>query len=590
MKSTAVFQELGLLASSSRGLDCPAAGDSHHYHHHNHFWDYCLPTLARPFAGSQAELFASFPEGLSLPQALERTGFLVFLGARRSPEFLAALADPRAVALVFEPDPQRMEEFLAASKPREFMGRGVSFFAGDPDRLPFPLLPMLPEALSERGYPLCFAAQGLVQAQPGYARRVAELVELFYYRTAIYPLDSQEYVRGQPIRPMTRNAILDRYKHLYENLEPCLRSGTLEDLRGRLPGRTAILAAAGPALAGNLDYLRENRERAVLIAVNTALKPLLAAGIEPHFTVINDTSVDSEPSLQGLPPLKRATLVAHCLSATGGGAFPRAYFFGNFPGQPFPRRQELLLHGSVITTAFSLAEWLGCTRALLAGVQLASPDPYRLAYARDTIHHAPENGEMPLTGRWPQLYPATAADGSTLYTTPNFFDAAQWFADRIALASLEVVNLCPGSILRGPKISFDPSPRLPEDPDMAGLLANLPAGDFSGRRDRVLGFIREEMARWKRKQLAARAVGDSPELARDFIAQSDQDNTSFMLQRFADFSNQAFHEAWFQQQDPARRAWAAAYFTGHMEAMCRMLLGVLNASYAAISKARPSGA
>lgn len=588
MKSLLVFQELGLLAMSAESFEAPAVPNApgvsesahHTYHHHNALWDYCKPALARPFAGGGGpEVFATPPAGTTLAQATARTRFLVFIGARDTPELAAALERTEGVCLVFEPDLDRLREYLSAVKPWELANRGVFFVGGDPDQLAVPLLSMLPEAMCNLGYPLFFAPPELAGAMPGYVRRVEEMIELFYYRNVIYSLDSQDTIRGLPLRAMTRDYVYDRQKHLYENLTPCLTGGVLQDLLGALSGHTAILAAAGPALADSLDFIRANRDRAVLIAVNSAVKPLLAAGITPDFVVINDTSTDSEPTLAGLPTLTDTRLAAHCLSTTGsmeagGPCFGRTYFFGNFPGQPFPKRASLLLHGSVITTAFALAEYLGCTRAVLAGVQLSSPDPLAMNYARGSQHEAHASGvtELALTHRWPELYPVTAADGSRMFTTLNFFDAAQWFADRIRQAGLTVVNLCAASILKGPGIVFDPAPVLPEAPGLAEKLAAIGMSDLTGRRDRVLDYIRQEMLRWKNKQLAARQAGANLRAADAFIAASDRDNTSFMLQRFGGFDNARFHAAYFEGADDSQRMDAARYFLDAMDAMCAALL------------------
>jgi len=597
MKSLIVFQELGLLAMSAESLDTPKAPESAHhaYHHHNALWDYCKPDLARPFAGGGGpEVFATPPDGTTLEQAAARTRFLVFIGARKTPELDAALARSEGVCLVFEPDLDRLREYLGGVKPWELANRGVFFVGGDPDQLAVPLLSMLPEVMCNLGYPLFFASPELDAAMPAYVRRVEELIELFYYRTIIYNLDSQDTIRGLPLRPMTRDYVYDRLKHLYENLTPCLTGGVLQDLVGALSGHTAILAAAGPALADSLEFIRKNRERAVLIAVNSAVKPLLRAGITPDFVVINDTSTDSEPTLAGLPPLPGVRLAAHCLSTTGstevgGPCFGRTYFFGNFPGQPFPKRASLLLHGSVITTAFALAEYLGCARAVLAGVQLSSPDPLAMNYARGSQHEAHASGvtEITLTHRWPELYPVTAADGSRMFTTLNFFDAAQWFADRIRQAGLTVVNLCAGSILKGPGIVFDPDPALPEAQGLAEKLAAIGTSDLTGRRDRVLDYIRQEMLRWKNKQLAARQAGADPRAADAFIAASDKDNTSFMLQRFGDFDNARFHAAYFEGADDGERMDAARYFLEAMDAMCAALLKILRDQHQRASKVQP---
>ncbi|MBI4804305.1 MAG: DUF115 domain-containing protein [Desulfovibrio sp.] len=580
MSSLAIFQELGILAIGSRTAgSVPIVNGLHVFHHHSALWDYCDPKLANPFVpGAQdSEVFATLPPGTTLTEAMAHSRFLVFIGARSSPELQAALARTDGVCLIFEPDLDQTEAFLSDAKPSELAQKAVFIIGGDPDSLDVPLLSMLPEDVCRLGYPLFFVLDGLADVLPKYIQRVEELIELFYYRNFIYQLDSQENVRGLPLRPMTRDYIYDRLKHQYENLEPCLRSGTLEDLLGAFTGHTAILVAAGPALLDCLKFIRENLDRTVVIAVNNALKPLLAEGIEPHFVVINDTSVDSEVGFTGLSPLKRASLVAHCLCGTGDSIFPNIYFFGNFPGQPFPKRKSLLLHGSVITTAFSLAEYLGCTKAVLAGVQLASPDPMTMNYAKGSAHEArcSEVVETDLPGRWPQLYPVTTADNRTFYTTLNFFDAAQWFADRIRMASLEVVNLCPASILKGPGIEFDPSPPLPEAPGLAAKLATLSHTDISARRGKVLDYLSKEMARWKKKQLAAREAAKNLNAATSFITGCDNDNTSFMLQRFEDFDNMHFHTTFFCARSDKERADGAVYFLERMSRMCTALLKIL---------------
>lgn len=587
MQQSAIYKELGLLARSQTSLGSSPDFSRHAFHPHPHLWDYCNPDLAAPFVGQpQTRIWESPPAGTTLAHAMARTRLLVFLGAGETAELRQALERTDGVCLVFEPCLERLEAFLAARRPRDMANRGVFFIGGDPDALEVPLLAMLPENLCDLGYPVCFAGQGLPEALPEYARRVEEMVELLYYRNVIYRFDSQEHVRGLPIRPMTRLHIFDRLKHLYENLHPCLHGGVLSDVRSGLAGRTAMLCAAGPALAHNMDYIRENSGRAVVIAVNSALKPLAAAGITPHFVVINDTSVDSEPTLTGLPDLPDTHLVAHCLSTTGEGRFGSMRFFGNFPGQPFPKRPSLLLHGSVITTAFSLAEYLGCSQVLLAGVQLSSPDPYHLNYAAGSQHGAQASGlavPQKLKRRWPELYPVTAADGSQVFTTLNFFDSAQWFADRIRQAAVRVVNLCPQSILTGPGIFFDPAPVLPPDPGIGQAVAALPVSDQTGRAQRVTDYIRQEMARWKTKQLAARQAGASLGEAQAFIAASDEDNTSFMLQRFEDFDNRAFHQGFFDTADPGQRLEAARGYLTHMENMCSALLRILLAQHKRIA-------
>ena len=597
MKSLAAFKAAGRLALSLKFTQLPGAGDQHLFYEHTPVWAYCNPALANPYAPELGlpDVFGYPLPGTTISQAAGLTKFLVFIGAGPSPQFRQALADPGLRLLVFEPDPARLEAFLAGEDQAGLIARQVLFLCGDPDHFLPPLMTLIPPDMAQSGYPVFFARQDLMETAPEYVGRVSEVVEFFYYRHGIYHLDSQETVRGMPIRSMVRAAIYDRLKHLYENLAPGLGSGTLADLRGAFAGQTAILAAAGPALPEALDFIRENQDRAVVIAVNNALKPLLAAGLEPHFVVINDTSVDSESSFTGLAPLSRTSLVAHCLSTTGAGIFPRAYFFGNFPGQPFKQREDLRLHGSVITTAFSLAECLGCTKAVLAGVQLASFDPLRLNYSRNSVHEGQDSGIRTdnLLHRFPELYPARAADGSLMYTTLNFYDAALWFADRIRLSRLEVVNICPQSILQGPGIEFDAHPRLPERPELAGLVANVPCRPPEVRQERLQGFLRQAMALWSGKQRQARDVitalnegEEGLDQAQAFITACDADNTSFMVQRYEDFSNPHFHTLYFHGRDKKR---GALYFCAYARRMSKTLLDILVAQHQAVAGLKSAG-
>ena len=596
MKHLKIFRELGILTAGETSLaSSHPLGDQHLFHDHNPLWAFVEPALVRPCAGGGdvPEIFGFLPPGTIVPQASARTRLLVFLGARMSPALNEAIALPGVMSLVFEPDLDTLEAFLSGFKPKDLAGKALFFVGGAPDSTFPPLLSQLPSSLCDMGYPVFFAQDGLAEALPEYVRRVEELLEIFYYRHAIYPLESQDLIRSKPIRPMTRKIMYDRVKHLYENLVPCLASGILNDLRGYLPGRTAILAAAGPALAGQMDFIQANSGRAVVIAVNSALKPLLAAGIEPHFVVINDTSVEAGNTLADLPRLERTILVGHVLSDSGRGAFPRTYFFGNCPGQPFPKRDGLLLHGSVITTAFSLAEYLGCVKAVLAGAQLCSESPWGMTYAPHAQHAGQEGSgnTAALRGRFPELYPVWAADGRRMYTNLNFLDVAQWFTDRIRLAKLEVINLTPGSILRGPGISLDPSPHLPESPGLDQILTGLPKTEYANRKSRVADFIREQMLIWKAKQVEAREAlrtsladptlrgGTSLAPAEALVAKSDQDNSSYMLQRFEDFNNPLFHKHYFNYEFIEQRVVGAREFCEYMDRMATSLLKILTAQH-----------
>ena len=157
-------------------------------------------------------------------------------------------------------------------------------------------------------------------------------------------------------------------------------------LSGLFKGRPAIVVAAGPSLDRNLTLLERHRDRVVLIAVDTAVRPLLSAGLEPDLIVSVDPSRANARHLIGLPALPRSWFVAE------GSIDPRV--FGRFEGRtfvyrvsdhhPWPwlashgcARGHLHAWGSVLTTAF---DWHGASEAGCDPIVFAAAD---LAYTAD---------------------------------------------------------------------------------------------------------------------------------------------------------------------------------------------------------------
>src|SRR5688500_9262099 len=95
-----------------------------------------------------------------------------------------------------------------------------------------------------------------------------------------------------------------------KNLGALAREGDVAALAGAAPGVPAIVVAAGPSLDANIDALREVGEHAIIIAVDTALRPLLAAGISPHVVVAVDPTEANGRHLWDLSPCAGTYLVA----------------------------------------------------------------------------------------------------------------------------------------------------------------------------------------------------------------------------------------------------------------------------------------
>ncbi|MDD3311674.1 6-hydroxymethylpterin diphosphokinase MptE-like protein [Pseudodesulfovibrio sp.] len=575
----AALVEIGILC---RGEDVPVAdGGSpdpgpHAYSGHNQFCRYESPHYQFPYGDSKPPAFVLFKPDTTMAEALGRTRLFVFLGAADSPEFRAAMAQRDALVFLFEADDRALEAFLETAGLPRLNREGFFLFTGDPRSFNPALMDMLPSPLFKRGTPAFFLTERIRRDYGEWADGVIEYMEILHYRHAVYPLSGQFLARSHPLRDIKRSYIFDQVAHAFDNVPAFLRFPELSRLRNRMRGGSAILVAAGPDLATRLDYIRANRDRAVVIAVNNALKPLAEAGIHPHMAVINDVSLIAGKVFSHIPRMPETILVAQCLCDLGDDRFVQKFLFDDYLPDVFGHRGKLRLHGSVISTAFSLAEYLGCARTVLVGAQLCSNNPWGLNYVQGTVKDAPISAERPLINRHPQLCPVTTPFGETLYTTLNFRDAALWLAEVVRLSGMACVNTSRQSILYGRGIEYDEAPALePWDVDAAhaALFRVGPTcRNFAGAAD----FLRREAGLWRNvRQVSEHLLQESGPVfvakGMAILGQMDRTNISYMLQRFEEFYNRRFHR-WCFEGDGSKREYGLRYYFEYVERMSRNLL------------------
>ncbi len=546
---------------------------------HQPMWAYEHFDTQRPYSGSDDTLYEFLPKPCSTAEAIGYTRLHVVLGAADSPQLRLLLSSPNTVVLVFDPSESALATALENFSMKELTREGVFFFSGELFDFVPALQDILPISLFQSGFPVFHVTSRVQDNYSRWAFEMREYLEFLYYRHVIYEVVSQSLLKSKPIREIMRGVMYDQQLHAYENVAEYLTCPDIGALRGAFLGETAILVAAGPELAGKLDYIRENCDRAVIICVNNAVKPLLEAGIHPHFVIINDTSIISGNVFDNIPQSPQTILVGQCLSDLGGDKFKKKFLFGNFMTDIFPRRPGLRLHGSVISTAFSLARLLACQRAVFIGAQLCSRDPWKLKYAKGTINHKGEvdGQQKPLIHAYPQLYPVELKDGRTVFTTLNFRDAALWLSEEIRLSGIDCINTSEDSLLFGKGIRYDPAPHL-DKKNVSGRFSKLFSID--GPRVRiayVLGFLRREMGFWKHLESACDLLlEDNSEqfLQKAFsvLEKLDGLNVSNLLERFEDFHQHEFHSMVFETDDVASQAEGLRYLPwlrcAHGQAIC----------------------
>jgi len=190
-------------------------------------------------------------------------------------------------------------------------------------------------------------------------------------------------------------------RNLASNIDHYTAGAGTDDLHHIAEGYPAVCVAAGPSLVKNVDLLSDpqTRSKVVLIAAQTALKPLLSRGIRPDFVTALDYSHISSRFYEGLPPLPDVTLVAE----------PKAHrtVLEGFPGPirvPYSQFNDLLLGemavprialksgATVAHLSFYLAQHLGCDPIIFIGQDLGFSDG--LYYTPGTAVHQVWSSEL----------------------------------------------------------------------------------------------------------------------------------------------------------------------------------------------------
>ncbi|MGE3179775.1 MAG: motility associated factor glycosyltransferase family protein, partial [Vicinamibacterales bacterium] len=248
-------------------------------------------------------------------------------------------------------------------------------------------------------------------------------------------------------------------------------------LLGRFAGVPAILVAAGPSLDRNLPAIARGRDRALVVAVDTALRPLLAAGIEPDLVVGVDPTEANARHLAELPRCGTTYFVSEgSLDPEAWRAFEgRTFAFRVTGTQPWPwlqaggvDRAKLRAWGSVLTTAFDLTLGMGCDPIVFTGADLGFT--HDRPYARGTTYEEEwtreqawgqtleESWAMRL-GSWPDLR-EPGVDGGPVRTAAHLVAFRDWIAAEAAKATgRTIVNATPGGILVGDGIALQPVER-----------------------------------------------------------------------------------------------------------------------------------
>ncbi len=260
-------------------------------------------------------------------------------------------------------------------------------------------------------------------------------------------------------------------RNIANNLGRYATTPPLDLLHGAFAGKPAILVAAGPSLAKNMHLLhevkgRENGEgrRAVIIAVQTMLKPLLAAGIEPDFVTSLDYNTVSTRFFENLEE-SGSTGKVHLVAESkanwnvldvfaGTMSLTHNDFAERLLRGAFGQRMGLKAGATVAHLSFYLAEFLGCDPIILTGQDLGFVDG--LYYKPGTAIHETWGVELGRfntleTKEWERIVRSRAIlrkipdiHGHPMYTEEQFFVYLQQFERDFAASRCRVIDATEG--------------------------------------------------------------------------------------------------------------------------------------------------
>lgn len=242
-------------------------------------------------------------------------------------------------------------------------------------------------------------------------------------------MDDMVLQRNTRMRFATDNAI-----NLIRNIKFLADSYSMSELMERLPSDApAIIVSAGPSLEKNIHQLHEAKGKALIIATDTALKPLFKAGITPDLYV----------TIDALKPLvlfedERIWDIPMCVSTSSNPDLiekERGKILFHYSGddvvknifQKFNKNYSALeTGGSVACNAFSIAREAGMNPIILIGQDLAFTN--NKSHANGTFQETmPENTEYDSNA----YIPVEDINGNQVMTMYNLRAYKEWFERQI---------------------------------------------------------------------------------------------------------------------------------------------------------------
>ena len=379
---------------------------------------------------------------------------------------------PDVHVLVIEPDPSGAYALLSCRDWRDPIRRRRLLVLAGPDYTgAAQAWRVIPE---EPAQPLVLVHPVLAREHPGLVRAATPVMSRVLADAAANRAAADTFGRTYLLNTI-------------ENLPAIVREPDVVALADLHRGVPAIVAAAGPSLDDAIASLKTFGTRAVLISVDTALRPLVAHGLDPHFVVAVDPGERNARHLVDLPVHCASRLVAEAsVHPRVARAFAgRTFYFSIGSNDPWPWlarhgvvRGSLRAWGSVLISALDLAVRLGCDPILIVGADLAYSGGQ--PYARGTTYEDDWAGEISHGSRLAEIWARQANQpgaleiegigGERVSTLPHLVRFRDRLAGEIAALRERAINCSGRGILLGDGVPLGTlADQLKKHPELSGL-------------------------------------------------------------------------------------------------------------------------
>lgn len=170
-------------------------------------------------------------------------------------------------------------------------------------------------------------------------------------------------------------------KNSIKNIDNFFSLNGIKSFKNKFTSYSACVVAAGPTLEATLPYLKKINDKTIVICVDTALRACLRNNIEPDFIVLVDPQYWNARHIEGLQS-------QNSILITEIAAYPSVFRFkckekilcsslyplGKFLETKCCDKGTLSAGGSVASTAWDFARFIGCKTIYLTGVDFSFPN------------------------------------------------------------------------------------------------------------------------------------------------------------------------------------------------------------------------